>query len=450
MTTSRRQFLGSAAASLAVWSAPAVLRAQPADRPPVIFVHGNGDHAALWLTTLWRFETNGWPRDRLIAFNFTDPLSRNEDAVPMAGRSGTEDQLRELTAVVGAALMRTGASRVILVGSSRGGNAIRNFVVEAGGGSQVSHAVLCGTPNRGVFDAEFNLGSEFNGRGPFLKKLNGRDSDVVPGTAFLTIRSDGNDKFAQPDGRLIGRPGVATGITSEGPSLRGATNVALGQLDHREVAFHPRAFREIYRFIAGSEPAFLAIRAEAGVVLDGLVTGNPGGVPTNRPVGDAELEVYRVDAETGARQGEAILKKRTGPDGRWGPVAVSSSDCLEFVLAVAGHPITHTFRSPFPRSSDVVHLRPARPLADADKAAGAVVQMTRPRGYFGIPRDVVLIDGKEPQDVTKGVPTDAATTLRLPASEIGRPVVGQFNEERIVARAVPAGENRIAIAELTW
>jgi len=27
--------------------------------PPIVFVHGNGDTAALWTTTLWRFESNG-------------------------------------------------------------------------------------------------------------------------------------------------------------------------------------------------------------------------------------------------------------------------------------------------------------------------------------------------------------------------------------------------------
>ena len=131
-------------------------------------------------------------------------------------------------------------------------------------------------------------------------------------------------------------------------------------------------------------------------------------------------------------------------------MTVASTDALEFVLAVAGHPVTHIYRSPFARSSAVVHLRPARPLAEADKAAGAVVQMTRPRGYFGIPRDIVLLDGQEPRDVTQGVPTDATSTVRLPASEIGRAVVGQFNEEIVVARAWPAAENRVAIAELTW
>ena len=112
--------------------------------------------------------------------------------------------------------------------------------------------------------------------------------------------------------------------------------------------------------------------------------------------------------------------------------------------------MTHIYRSPFPRSSAIVHLRPGRPLAAADAEAGAVVQMSRPRGYFGIPRDVVLFDGKEPQDVAKGVAGDSVTTLRLPASEIGRPIVALFNEERIVCRGWPANENRITIAELTY
>ncbi len=57
---------------------------------------------------------------------------------------------------------------------------------------------------------------------------------------------------------------------------------------------------------------------------------------------------------------------------------------------LAGAPTTHLYRSPFPRSSDVVHLGAARP------------------------------------------------------------VVEMFNTERIVVRAWPAAENRIAVAELTY
>lgn len=417
--------------------------------PPILFVHGNGDHAALWMTTLWRFEANGWPADRLVAFNFTDPLSRADDAVPMAGRSGTEDQLRELAARVDETIARTGAPRVALVGSSRGGNAIRNLVAEPVGAAKVSHAVLCGTPNRGVFDWEANAGSEFNGRGPFLRRMNGRDVDTVPGVATMALYSEGNDKFAQPDGRFVGRPGVATGITTEGATLRGATNVGLGVLDHREVAFHPRAFREMFRFIAGREPATLAVPRETRVSLDGLVTGNPGGIPTNRPVAGARLAVFRVSAATGERQGAAIHERVTGADGRWGPVVVGPDDALEFELAVDGAPITHTYRSAFPRSSGVVHLRPFRPLTEQQRQAGAIVQMSRPRGYFGIPRDVVLIDGEVPRDVTPGVPTDSTATRAVPAGEVGRAVAGVFNEERVVGRAWPVAENRVTVLEIT-
>ena len=90
-----------------------------------------------------------------------------------------------------------------------------------------------------------------------------------------------------------------------GPALKGATNLVLGAVDHRETAFHPRAFREIYKFIAGREPDRIAIVPEAEVKLSGLVTGTPGGVQTNRPVTGASVEVYRVSPDTGERIGGA-------------------------------------------------------------------------------------------------------------------------------------------------
>lgn len=419
------------------------------DMPPILFVHGNGDHAALWITTLWRMQSNGVPHNRMLAINFTDPLARTDDKVEQANRSSTEDQRRELGEAIAELKRRTGAPRVALVGNSRGGNSIRNYV-RNGGGADVSHAILCGVPNHGVYDWDEGLGGEFNGRGPFLRGLNAGDSEVTPGTAFLTLRSDGIDKFAQPDGRFVGKPGTPTGITSDGPALKGATNLVLGAVDHRETAFHPRAFREIYKFIAGREPTRLEILPEAEVKLSGLVTGTPGGVVTNRPVSGATVEIYHVSAESGERTGGPVHSSQTGADGRWGPAQVNPAWYLEIVLTSAGSPTTHIYRSPFPRSSDVVHLRAARPLGPADAGAGAVVLMSRPRGYFGLPRDVVLIDGKEPADVKPGVPTDSITTLRLPASDASRAVVTLFNQERIVARTWPASENRIAVAELTY
>ncbi len=437
-------------AATALLAAPRLGRTQPLP-VPVLFVHGNGDHAALWMTTLWRFESNGWPRERLMAVNMPDPLSRDDDAVPQAGRSGSAEQTERLAAFVGELRRRTGADRIALVGNSRGGYPIRDFVVHAGGAGQVSHAVLCGTPNRGVYEWPEIRNREFNSRSDFLLRLNGGASDVVPGTEFVTIRSDNNDLYAQP--RAVWSPTSpdrATGTDVDGPELRGARNIVLPGLDHRETAYHPRAFREMFRAIAGREPDRLSVLPEARPVLDGLVTSTAGGVATNRPVAGASVEIWRVHPATAERVGdEPVHRETTGADGRWGAAEVAPDWSLEFVIAAPGHPVTHSYRSPYPRSSDVVHLRPARAIAEAERAGG-VVLLTRPRGYFTLPRDVVLLDGRQPPELRPGVAVAATATLRVPASEVGRPVPGVFNEERILARAWPASENRISVAELTW
>jgi hypothetical protein len=457
MTISRRTILKGAGAlpllsrefGMAAFAQAPSATSTPAQIPPILFVHGNGDHAALWITTAWRMESNGVPRERMFAINFTDPLARADDTQPEPNRSSSEDQRGELGEAIKELKRRTGSSRVSLVGNSRGGNSIRSYI-KNGGAADVSHAVLCGVPNHGVFDWDSSLNSEFNGRGPFLRSLNEGDTEVTPGTAFLTLRSDGMDKYAQEDGRFVGKPGTPTGVTSDGPALKGATNLVLGAVDHRETAFSPRAFREIYKFIAGREPERLAVIPEAEVGLSGIVTATPGGVQTNRPVTGASVEIYRVSPESGERVGSAIHKSETAADGRWGPAKVDPSWFLEMVLTSPGSTTTHFYRSPFARSSDIVHLRAARPLVAADAGAGSVILMSRPRGYFGLPRDVVVFDGKEPSDVKSGVPGDSTSTLRLPATEAGRPVPALFNDERIVARAWPASENRIAVAEFTY
>src|SRR6195952_1439538 len=211
MGLSRRRFLkGAAVLPLAAHSFGFGATAQTSpvaagDIPPILFVHGNGDHAALWMTTLWRMESNGVTRDRMFAINFTDPLARTDDAVPQANRSSTEDQRRELGEAIKQLKARTGVSRIALVANSRGGNPVRGYV-KNGGGADVSHAVLCGVPNHGVYDWYDGLGGEFNGRGPYLRRLNEGETEVTPGTAFLTLRSDGMDKYAQPDGRFVGKP----------------------------------------------------------------------------------------------------------------------------------------------------------------------------------------------------------------------------------------------------
>ena len=175
---------------------------------PILFVHGNGDSAALWYTTIWRFESNGYDSSLLCAIDFKHPTARSDDTKFQENRSSTADQLRELAAKVAEIQSRTGQKQLALVGSSRGGYAIRNYIKNSGGAAGVSHAVLCGTPNHGVQANSTNLNNEFNGLGPFLSGLNAGD-EVQPGADFMTTRSDSNDKYAQPEGRFIGMPGIA-------------------------------------------------------------------------------------------------------------------------------------------------------------------------------------------------------------------------------------------------
>ena len=156
MKISRRTILKGAGALPLVaadFGLPAFAQAPSAGQnavgvPPILFAHGNGDHAALWMTTLWRMESNGVPRERMFAINFTDPLARADDTKPEPNKSSSEDQRRELGEAIQQLRRRTGASRVALVGNSRGGNSIRSYIKN--GGAADRHAVLCGVPNHGV------------------------------------------------------------------------------------------------------------------------------------------------------------------------------------------------------------------------------------------------------------------------------------------------------------
>jgi pimeloyl-ACP methyl ester carboxylesterase len=420
---------------------------QPAaeQQPPIVFVHGNGDTAALWHATAWRFESNGYERKLLHAIDFSNPLAPSEDAKPQPLRSTTADQMAELARKIADVRRLTGRDKVVLIGNSRGGNAIRNYLKNGGGEAYVSHAILSGAVNHGVSDWEETRGNEFNAKGPFLTQLNAGPDEVVAGVRFMTIRSDNNDKYAQPDGMFLGKPGRPTHVGYDGPEMKGAENVVIPKIDHRETAFGPLAFAQMYRFITGHPPGRVDIAPESEVVLNGKVNGMPGGVPTNLPVAGARVEIYEVSAATGARAGAATHAKATGADGIWGPFTAKQGAYYEFVVQVPGHAITHIYRSPFPRSSDIVHLRPAS-LAKGEETAGSVVMINRPRGYFGVGRDTFLLDGKVPPGINQGVPGASSGKLLLPDGPL-RPVPARFNDETMTLQNWPAKDNHIVIGE---
>jgi triacylglycerol lipase len=78
------------------------------------------------------------------------------------------------------------------------------------------------------------------------------------------------------------------------------------------------------------------------------------------------------------------------------------------------------------------------------------VTLTRPRGYFGVPRDRVALDGASPPT---GIPSGVAgvSTARVKVADAApRSIVGTFNDERIVGRTWPVAENHVVVLELTY
>lgn len=420
--------------------------ARPAAAPvPVIFVHGNGDHAGMWDNTIWRFESNGYPRDRLFAVDLPHPLATSTVSARESNRSTPEDQAAALAAFVTRVLLRTGATKVALVGSSRGGLTIRHYVRFGGGAAHVSHVITCGTPNHGVMAlATMQPESEFNGLSPYLRALNA-GSEVVAGVRFLALRSDSLDKYAQPTGAALGAPGMRTGVDARSPALEGARNVVLPGTDHREVAFGAESFAAQYRFLTGRAPRTMAIVPESTVVLDGMISANAAGAPTNLPLARATVTVHELDAATGERTREAVYRAVTRDDGRWGPFTARPSAYYEFeVAAPDSSVILHMYRSPFPRSSTVMNIR--LPAPQARRGDSVSVLVSRPRGYLGVGRDTVLFDNAPATGITPGVPS-VDRALRWFAADAPRSVRTTLNRETIVVRTHPQDKRRLVVAE---
>jgi triacylglycerol lipase len=244
-------------------------------------------------------------------------------------------------------------------------------------------------------------------------------------------------------------------VTFAGPELKGATNVVIPRIDHRETSFSPAAFAAAFRFITGREPRTLEIVPEDRIVLSGKVTGlgvsstDPasGNFQNNLPLPGAQLEIFAIDPASGERRGGAAHVQVIDSTGHWGPFTAQRGVPYEFVVRAAGYAATHIYRSPFPRSSSVIHMRPQR-LAEADRSAPSLVILDRPRGYFDPNRDRMSFDGQSPPP--GALPGAGVSSSRIRPAGAPRAVVGEFNGERIVGRNWPAAENHVAVLELTY
>lgn len=435
-----------------------VVYAQP--RPdtsvPIVFVHGNGDDASKWIGIIWLFESNNYPADKLFSIRFTHPNARTNDAIEEVNRSSTTDATAELSAFVTRVLIETHSSKVALIGSSRGGMTIRNYLLHGGSGN-VAYAITCGTPNHGVLASETNLDGEFNAKGHYLDALNhayGGSSEVPPGVKMMTLRSDKLDKYAQPTAISFGAPQRPTGVTVEGPALNGATNIVIPNLDHRELAFSPAAFAEMYKFITGVSPAKTTVTPESAPTLSGLVTGFENGTFTNLPIAGAHLRIYPIGATGPSSPAYEVV---TTSDGKWGPFTASPTQEYEFDVEYQGRHV-RLYKAPMPRSTKLLNLRllpvPAAPQT-AEKTAASLPPHTselliaRPQGYFSRERDPVLLDDKPTTDEPAGLPIDDAFLVNLAAATT-KPVTVSLRNETIVALPSTDLTKDLPVVDFLW
>ncbi len=361
-----------------------------ANVPPVVFVHGDGDSPAYWQDMIWRFESNGWPRDHLFALQLPHPkaVAGNPDAT--LTDSIIKHQLALLTAEVDRVLALTHTKQVVLFGHERGALLVREFILR-GGEPLLSHAVLS-WPDALPLDVKQKL---------TLGDLNSAALKGVKTQVFT--RAD------QPDG-----------------------------------VFSPADFAASYRFITDTDAASPAIWPQMDLLLGGTVTGmgvSSGDRATagahfynNLPTPKVKLEVFEVQQGTGLRLGPAVYAQAMEIGGQWGPFRAQQGVAYEFVTRAPGYAVTHTYRSAFPRGSQWVNLKTSR-IADEDLPAFSIIELERPRGHLDPTVRHIVFDGQT-------VPPTKITLARLQS----RPIVAEIHMEvveRVVGRTWPAKEGHV-------
>ena len=135
----------------------------PADRTPIIFVHGLYHNHTAWYLYLRWFRRWGWSHMK---------------AINLKGKfRSIHEFARILSEEVEKVLAETQSEKVDLVGQSMGGLVIRCYLAEYSGRAKIRRVVTLGSPHGGSKLAVFGLGQAAK--------------EMVPGSAFLESLNQG-------------------------------------------------------------------------------------------------------------------------------------------------------------------------------------------------------------------------------------------------------------------
>ena len=266
---------------------------------PILYVHGMIDSGGVFSLPAMRFASNGYCKDRIFAFDW-NTVSLNRDA-----------ELQKLVLFADQVLSQTGAAQLDLIGHSAGGSLTYDYLADSADSSgKVAHYV----------------------------SLAASDQTGPPqGVPTLTISSP-YDAIA--------------GVTD----MPGATNETLAEKDHVQVVTSAESFDLMYRFINDQPPQTLEIVPQPTIELSGRVVS----LGENFPGAGFGVEVFAFDPTSGQRLSQTPVASLTAnAQGYFGPVIGDNETYYEFVSTPTDQsevPI-HYYRSPQPRSNDLIYLR---------------------------------------------------------------------------------------------
>lgn len=308
---------------------PGVAQAAQADEPtPIIFVHGNSGSAQQFETNAMRFTSNGFPQNRLFAYEYDTSGSSNDAAIA------------NLDGFIADVKAKTGASQVDILAHSRG--------------TTVMHAYLS-TPERAASVKHY-------------VNFDGRTSATPPGgVPTLAIWGEGDQT------RTIG----------------GAENVYFPVRAHTEVTTSAASFTHVYEFLEGEKPEVKNVVPEKPKKV--RIAGRALAFPANVGIDGGQLDIYEVDSKTGQRvSGKPIYSKPIDASGNFGPLKVNGTKHYELAVATPAGYTIHNYTEPFERSDYFYRVLDApalRPFIEQSPNHVSVA-VTRMREFWGNVDDV--------------------------------------------------------------
>ena len=139
-------------------------------------------------------------------------------------------------------------------------SAVRAAAIRSAASSRTAAAPMSATPCCAAFPitvsmtGTIGLGNEFNGRGPFLRSLNEGDSEVTRGHRVPHLAQRRPRQIRAGRRPLRRQAGHADRNHRGRPGAEGRDQSRARRARSSRDRVSPRAFREIFKFIAGREP----------------------------------------------------------------------------------------------------------------------------------------------------------------------------------------------------